>query len=376
MPVKVNKYIEPYVGKIDSLRIEIPISDVEVIDKTLIEKLYLINSDAQVIKEKKGEAWVKDIDGINYKFWAKGFYNVSTKVHDNFLVLLANAKMLHERYFEGLNQNNIDFLLDNLNKHKVVNISKEALLKATVSDVDFCFDFNATPNELKEVVDVYQKTVIVGRKDIVNGKKDTDKHVALYLNSRNNQYPTKPYLKFYHKTLELKSKSEEFASKYLGTVDFDNVARCEVNLRNYKYFERFGLAKQRTVEQIFSLRKKVIQEVFIEVYKRWFEKRVVVSKSNTQWYKEAILAMWRFHGEDFIHQHCDLMYGILDPKKYKKLLELKMSELNRREQEIKNYHKLKLMYNLDEYFRAKDGHMMSAQKSTNRAESDKLKEVK
>ena len=138
MPIKVNKYIEPYVGKIDSLRIEIPISDVEIIDKTLIEKLYLINSDAQVIKEKKGEAWVKDIDGINYKFWAKGFYNVSTKVHDNFLVLLANAKMLHERYFEGLNQNNIDFLLDNLNKHKVVNISKEALLKATVSDVDFC----------------------------------------------------------------------------------------------------------------------------------------------------------------------------------------------------------------------------------------------
>lgn len=368
---KVNNFIEPYVGKIDSLRIEIPLSEVKVLDKTLIEKLYLINSDAQVIKEKNGEPWVKVIDGINYKFWSHGFYNVNTKVFDKYLVLLANAKMLHEKYFEGLNQDNIDFLLENLNKHKVVNISKEAFLKATVSDVDFCFDFNATPNELIEVVDVYQKTVIVGSKDIVNGKKDTNKHVALYLNSRKNQYPTKPYLKFYHKTLELKSKSEEFANKYLSSVDFDNVARCEVNLRNYKYFEKFGLAKQRTVQQIFSLRRKVIQEVFIEVYKRWFEKRVVVSKSNTQWYKEAIVAMWRFQGEDFIHQHCDLMRGILDPKKYKKLLELKMSELNKREQEIKNYHKLKLMYNLDEYFRVKDGHMMSAQKSTIRAKTKK-----
>ena len=372
MPIKVKNFIEPYVGKIDSLRIEIPISEVEIIDKTLIEKLYLINSDAQVIKEKKGEAWVKDIDGINYRFWAKGFYNVNTKVHDNYLVLLANAKMLHERYFEGLNQNNIDFLLENLNKHNVVNITKESLLKASVSDVDFCFDFFATPDELKKVVEIYQRTAIVGRKDIVNGKKDSNKHVALYLNSRNNQYPAKPYLKFYHKSLELKSKSEEFASRFLDSVDFENVARCEVNMKNYKYFERFGLAKQRTVSQIFSLRKKVIQEVFVEAYKGWFEKRVVVPKSNNQWYKETIIAMWRYQGEDFIHQHCELMRGILDAKKFKKLLELKMSELNKREQEIKNYHKLKLMYNLDDYFRVNGGRMMSAQKSTNRAESNKL----
>ena len=372
MPIKVKNFIEPYVGKIDSLRIEIPISEVEIIDKTLIEKLYLINRDAQVIKEKNGEAWEKEIDGIKYKFSTKWFFNANTKVHDNYLVMLANAKMLHERYFEGLNQNNIDFLLENLNKHNVVNITKESLLKASVSDVDFCFDFFATPDELKKVVEIYQRTAIVGRKDIVNGKKDSNKHVALYLNSRNNQYPAKPYLKFYHKSLELKSKSEEFASRFLDSVDFENVARCEVNMKNYKYFERFGLAKQRTVSQIFSLRKKVIQEVFVEAYKGWFEKRVVVPKSNNQWYKETIIAMWRYQGEDFIHQHCELMRGILDAKKFKKLLELKMSELNKREQGIKNYHKLKLMYNLDDYFRVNGGRMMSAQKSTNRAESNKL----
>lgn len=54
---KVNNF---YVPKVDSLRVRVPLCDVEIIDRTLIDNLVTVLEDTgEVIEEKKGKPFIK-----------------------------------------------------------------------------------------------------------------------------------------------------------------------------------------------------------------------------------------------------------------------------------------------------------------------------
>ena len=55
---KVNNF---YVPKVDSLRVRVPLCDVEIIDRTLIDNLVTVLEDTgEVVEEKKGKPFIKE----------------------------------------------------------------------------------------------------------------------------------------------------------------------------------------------------------------------------------------------------------------------------------------------------------------------------
>lgn len=280
---KVNNF---YVPKVDSLELRIPLSEVEIINTTLIDKLITYaESTGELVKEQKGErVSIATPDGLNFG------YNVrKRKVHPKSpeiqteINILANAKHLKERYFEGITMDNVHLLLDAINSTKTIKISREALLRADIIDVDLCVDFPAKYDEFKEqVVDRLYKLVITNKADRVPRPFRTKTNLGLQLNHRDKSTPAKTYAKFYHKTTELMNNSTDFAETYLKDIDYSNVGRFEFNLKNRKWLRHYGIHGIVSFKQLLEF--ETAQTVFQDVYRNWFVQREHKPISAERWY--------------------------------------------------------------------------------------------
>lgn len=293
MTIKVKNF---YVPKVDSLRVRIPMRDVEILNPMLFEKVITISeSSGEIYKEETGIPFQKDEDGISYKIWRSEerlIHMPSTP--QKFIYFLLNSKHLKESYFEGINLGNIQKIIDGINKHKVIKISKSKLLRAGILDVDLCVDFPATQKEFKKyVVDKYKSMAIVGPKDTIKGFNSSN-NIGLELNKRHNQFPSKPHAKFYHKSTELLNSSNLFAERYLKDFDWENIGRFEFNLKNRRWFRQYGLENVRTLEDLLNLNSK--QKIFQDVYSNWFIERLYKAKripSDTYLHKQ-LWAAWDY----------------------------------------------------------------------------------
>lgn len=284
---KVNNF---YVPKVDSLELRILLSEVEIIDTTLIDNLILISENTgEIIKEKKGEKIkIETPDGLTF-----GFNACKRKVHPNSpeiiseIHILANAKHLKERCFEGITMDNVNVLLDAINSMNIIKISREALLRADITDVDLCIDFEANFNDFKElVVDRLYKMVITKKADRVPRPWRTKTNLGLQLNHRDKCTPAKTYAKFYHKTTELKTpKSKDFAEtylKYLKDIDYNNIGRFELTLKNRDFLRHYGMHGIVSFKQLLEF--ETAQAVFQDVYRNWFVPRAYQPPSSNRWY--------------------------------------------------------------------------------------------
>jgi len=281
---KVNNF---YVPKVDSLELRIPITDVQIIDTTLVDNLITYaESTGELVKEQKGErVSIATPDGLNFG------YNVrKRKAHPaspeilTEINILANAKHLKERYFEGITMDNVHVLLDAINSTKTIKISREALLRADIIDVDYCIDFPANYDEFKEqVVDRLYKLVITNKADRVPRPFRTKTNLGLQLNHRDKSTPAKTYAKFYHKTTELINNSTDFAETYLKDIDYSDVGRFEFNLKNRKWLRHYGMHGIVSLKQLLQF--ETAQIIFQDVYKNWFVKREYTPTSSERWYE-------------------------------------------------------------------------------------------
>ena len=280
---KVNNF---YVPKVDSLELRIPIQEVQIIDTTLIDNLITYaESTGELVKEQKGErVSITSRDGLNFG------YNVrKRKVHPKSpeilteINILANAKHLKEHYFEGITMDNVHILLDAINSTKTIKISHEALLRADITDVDLCIDFEANFNDFKElVVDRLYKMVITKKTDRVPRPWRTKTNLGLQLNHRDKSTPAKTYAKFYHKTTELINNSTDFAETYLKDIDYTNIGRFELNLKNREYLRHYGMHGIVSFKQLLEF--ETAQAVFQDVYRNWFVQRAYQPPSSNRWY--------------------------------------------------------------------------------------------
>lgn len=277
---KVNNF---YVPKVDSLRVRVPLCDVEIIDRTLIDNLVTVLEDTgEVVEEKKGKPFIKETSsGLHFKIWARDRKDISESEVKTELYFLVNAKHLKERYFEGINYDNIHIILDEINSLGVISITKENFLNCDILDVDLCFDFEASTDHFQQyVVKRYREMAIVSKKDVINtyGYKS---NIGLELNKRNNQTPAKCHAKFYHKGIELEKNSSSFADKFLKNVDYKNICRFEFNLQNRKFFKHYGIKRIKTLKQL--LKYDNLRMIFQDVYSNWFIQREVKPMTSMNW---------------------------------------------------------------------------------------------
>ena len=139
-----------------------------------------------------------------------------------FLSITLNAKMLGERYLEGITEDNLRLVYDYIMEPRIVRFSYEDFLEAMVWDVDIKVDFN-TNHGYNELCNAMNASV-ANQYKVITKRTKGKKNQGLQVSRRDTA--KHPMLKTYHKGLELQNNSIEFAianklgkweSKTIGT---------------------------------------------------------------------------------------------------------------------------------------------------------------
>ncbi|MFH6942418.1 hypothetical protein [Flavobacterium sp. FlaQc-50] len=243
-------------GLIDSLKIRVKLEKVKILDKRLITDFIAYYPDIEALDNdgnenqklgdnfRKAEPFTKIINGITYRFYIKAFID-SKKLAHEYVVFQISAKMLKERYFEGITSDNYASIVTDINSFGVLRISNKDFLEGLVSDIDICINQLIDLKSLKTAFSLILQNPNSGKKPLLhhisqsNTLKNTN-NLGLDFNKREKATNTTPYCKIYHKGFELLSKSITFYKAFLEpmrTSVIDNLVRYEFTIKAHKHKE-------------------------------------------------------------------------------------------------------------------------------------------
>jgi hypothetical protein len=282
--------------KIDSLKIIIPMSQVEVIDgkfnqKYKNTKLYestgevieVYNRDTNTYSDEKGIKVKLEVCRIKFgNIGEKGFTG------EEFLIFQPSSKFLKEIYFDGIGFNNLRIIHNYLLNLNVVRFSYESFLNARFCDVDFCIDFVSSKATFKAMIKIINSNVLASHQHLTRifNKRD---NLGLEFNKRKEATKTKPFLKFYHKSTELTQKSNEFYCEFLQTnyseTINNGIGRYEVTLKNAEFKKHYEV-ESMTVEELLNIPSAAIEIMFKKflpnyLYKATIQKRMATTPTET-----------------------------------------------------------------------------------------------
>lgn len=243
-------------GLIDSLKIRVKLEKVKILDKRLItdfiayypniEQLDGDGNEQQKLGDnfRKAEPFTKIIDGITYRFYIKAFIDKNKMAHE-YVVFQISAKMLKNKYFEGITSDNYSTIVDDINSFGVLKVSKKDFLEGLVSDIDICINQLIDIKSLKTAFAFIQQNPNKGKLPLMhyinqsNSVKNTT-NLGMDFNKREKASNTAPYCKIYHKGFELLSKSITFYKAFLEPMKarvLDNLVRYEFTIKAHKHKE-------------------------------------------------------------------------------------------------------------------------------------------
>jgi hypothetical protein len=254
--INLNSVVMFNTGLIDSLKIRVKLEKVKILDKRLITDFIAYYPDIEALDNdgnenqklgdnfRKAEPFTKIINGITYRFYIKAFID-SKKLAHEYVVFQISAKMLKERYFEGITSDNYASIVTDINSFGVLRISNKDFLEGLVSDIDICINQLIDLKSLKTAFSLILQNPNSGKKPLLhhisqsNTLKNTN-NLGLDFNKREKATNTTPYCKIYHKGFELLSKSITFYKAFLEpmrTSVIDNLVRYEFTIKAHKHKE-------------------------------------------------------------------------------------------------------------------------------------------
>lgn len=262
--------------KIDSLKLMFPKESVIIVDDKFnaeYSKVFLHSGEVeQHVNLDKHK--VEKIHGISSRI-AMAYWMQGDQSSAEVFYVQINAKMLRERYFEGITFENHHLVYDHIMNQKIIYIDERTWLNGVFSDVDFCYDFEAPPKRLVEVNNHVFRHVRPNMFKYVDQpfKQLKKGNVGIQFNRRERATPARPFTKIYHKGLELKSKSSDFASKFLTKINFDNFARLEVTLKNSRDKKYFNMSRTKTFKDLLELEEEKREEIIFSALPKYLEKQ-------------------------------------------------------------------------------------------------------
>jgi len=215
------------------------------------------------LKTMLGDPYVIDntsVDGTYVKIWIENQIThikvpgeKSSQVGEQYITLLLNSKHLHKNYFKGITKDTIREIYEYIMSLEVFKCDYKTFVSGRWSDLDICFDFEGTDIEFD-----------VLKKNILNSVKKREYWFERKLKNNNglwsptereprkNSTPTKPYVKFYSKDLDFRTKSKLFAQTYLKEEDYENVLRYEVTIKNSEHKRRLGLDEYKSLGDLLN----------------------------------------------------------------------------------------------------------------------------
>lgn len=263
--------------KIDSLKLRLPLYKVEIIDSTFCEKykkLYIdTGEEGKEVNLDKHKVHLEN--GISTRIGIAHVQMGSTAQEQVFFQV--NAKMLKEDYFLGLTKETFPKAWKYIMDLQIVYCDYKTFLQAYVSDIDFAFDTEVKVWGMREANWEIYRNVKPENYRFVEKPFTRGTNIGMEFNKRDKATPGKPFVKIYHKGLELKYKSNEFAEAFLQGQDFENIGRLEFTLKNSKHRKHLGL-EFVTLEDLLEMEEGQKQILKKAVFNGIF---CYISKSST-----------------------------------------------------------------------------------------------
>jgi len=285
--------------KIDSLKIIIPMAEVQVVDGKFNEyykNLQIYPTGEYVETPNRDTQRYFDLYGIKVKLEVCRikYDNVGREgfAGEDFLVFQPSSKFLKENYFDGINLHNLPLVYDYFISLNIVHFSYESLLNARFADVDYCIDYPMTVEEFKISNKNIQYNVLQELKHFV---KPFDEYTGLQFNERERATPTRPFLKFYHKSTELTNNSKktknpnEFYHTYLkenySELILYGIGRYELTVKNAKFKKHYKI-ESMSFEELLNIPSDAIENMFKRflpnyLYKSTRQKKMATTPTET-----------------------------------------------------------------------------------------------
>ncbi len=272
---------------IDSFKMRIPISEIEIIDDQLnTNLLHVLQSTGEIISTVKIKERSGDRSGVAFKYWLERLQHGNKGMVSSFLLIAVHSKMLGAKYLNGITENDLPSLYEYLMSYKVANFSYESFISARVTDVDVKQDFIATGKTVETVMDQLTKNYV--KRDTLNSgfkkhKPKGKKYTGHQFNTRKTpSFHASPYMKVYDKYEDsMSAKHRQFFLETAGVTIPENLWRSEFTLKGSKHMRMFEI--ENTVQGIITADVVKLRSAQRQVMSALFNraKRMRIESDNT-----------------------------------------------------------------------------------------------
>jgi hypothetical protein len=281
MRAKINNLGEI---SIDSLKIRIPIHQIKIVDESITSKWLLVNEKTGDIDETyfKENSFKVSNNGISIRYGIEKQQTARQRI-EPFLIILLPSKILCNRYFEGFTATNIEIVYNALISHKVVDFSLKSFLNAECTDVDFkkdtILDLDTYNTSIKKIIDLAKPSK--KKNQGYNIFNSVDNKGIEFSDRRTTFFKSNPYLKIYHKEVELTNNSETFARNYLQEIDIGDVVRIECTVKNKAHFRYLGINDTK-LHSLLELSPEAKKTIMSSILAKHLEPRIneIVNKAE------------------------------------------------------------------------------------------------
>lgn len=271
---------------IDSLKIRIPLYLLDSYDETIVRHTTTIITETGEI-EKEFKKSCKPYWFPHFKLEANIF-----KVNSvNCLILLINSKQLGYSYFEGITLNTIKSIYDLSIEANIFNCSFDTFMRAQVTDTDFKKDFPCIIDEYKQMI---RGLNLMGKSSSIRGRgvRKQPNDIGIEFNSRISGSISFPFVKVYHKQIELQTNSIDFSEYYLNEIDFNNIIRIESTVKDKRHFKSLlPELKDTSLNSILNLSTKQKDSIMADSFNR----NLLPRKHNIVYKKEGLNQKDTYH---------------------------------------------------------------------------------
>lgn len=288
-------------AKFDSFTISIPFDSCTIIDSTFGESFIKVYSNTAEIEENKDfyNNYITKKDSKTQTFVKyKIVEQLTAEGRAKFVQIMLTSKLLLKDYFQGIDLQNIDFILDRINSEQIIYIDKKSLLSANITDIDICKDFKLNTKQFNELKKAMEQNVLPNKQKYVESKSERAKELfGLQLNSRAKATPTNPFAKLYCKTIELQKKSKDFYIQNLqehhDKIIKQGIARFEVTIKAQRHKDRLKISHVKTLNDLLSLTPAEVNEIYQKIVFQYFKptKRTAGTETNLdlKYYEQGLL---------------------------------------------------------------------------------------
>lgn len=253
------------IPSIDSFKLRLEVGHLDSFDKSLLDTLVTYNAETSEV-EKEFKRGAKNYPCKEYSYYASYVENVrvSKERYVDCIMLLINSKQLGSDYFKGITIETIKGVYDDIKSLGIVKCGYSTFLNSAITDIDVKKDHYLELDEYKELC----KTLAIMTKPSSNRDKgcttfkDKTNYGIAWSKRETTKYLSQPYLKIYHKGIELLHHSVKFYDEYLKFKEVKNVMRIETTIKNKKHLTALNLDFNKySLDEFLRLSNEQLNEI-------------------------------------------------------------------------------------------------------------------